>query len=122
MVEQNDRPTSNEDEQKRALDKRLDAIGWALFLIMIGGLLLAPKESVPEGAWLIGVGLIILGVNAVRYVNAIKVSGFWIVVGIIALAAGASDFYGVDLPLFPIMMILIGVSIIIGVLTEKKPS
>ena len=43
-------------------------------------------------------------------------------VGIIALAAGASDFYGVDLPLFPILIILIGVGIIIGVLTEKKPS
>jgi hypothetical protein len=66
---------SNEikDPKKRALSDRLTAIGWALFLIMIGGLLLVPQGRVPETAWLIGVGLIMLGINGLRRLNGIKV-------------------------------------------------
>jgi hypothetical protein len=47
-----------------ALDRRLEGIGWALFLIMIGGLGLVP--SVPQGTWLVGTGLIMLGLNVAR--------------------------------------------------------
>jgi len=94
------------------LDKRLDSIGWALFLIMIGCLWLLPDESVPEGTWLIGMGIIILGLIAVRYLYGIKISGFWFVLGILALLFGISDFFAVDLPVFPILIILFGLSVI----------
>jgi hypothetical protein len=35
------------------LGKRLDEIGWALFLLMMGALWLMPAESVPEQTWII---------------------------------------------------------------------
>jgi hypothetical protein len=91
----------------------LDGIGWALFLIMIGGLWLMPEGTVPEGTWLIGVGLIMLGISVVRSLSGIDVSWFTVVLGVIALASGASDFFGVSLPWFPILLILIGASIIL---------
>ena len=65
-----------QDEAKVALNKRLEAIGWGLFLVMLGGFALVPGDLVNKGLWSIGVGLIMLGLNAARYFNGIKMSGF----------------------------------------------
>ena len=120
MTAQNDKPTSNQSAKKISLDKRLDSIGWGLFLIMIGGLWLIPDERVPEGTWLIGTGLIILGLMGIRFLYGIKISGFWFVLGILALAFGISDIFGLDLPVFAILLILVGASIILKPLLKKK--
>ena len=122
MTKHDDQATSNQDTQKGVLNKRLEAIGWGLFLIMIGGIWLVPDEQVPQGTWLIGAGLIMLGLNGVRYLNGIKMSGFTIVLGILALAAALGGLFGVKLPLFAVLLILIGASIILKPLIEKKQS
>jgi len=67
---------TDQDQSKMHLNKRLEAIAWGLFLIMIGGLWLLPDETVPEGTWLLGVGVIMLGLNGVRNMYGIKMSGF----------------------------------------------
>jgi len=116
----NDSQSGNDQEtRKRSLNKQLEAVGWGLFLIMIGGLWLVPDEMVREGTWLIGAGLIMLGLNAARYYTGVKMSRFSIALGIIALIIGVSDFFGVELPLIPILIILFGASIIWGVLTRE---
>ena len=109
----------NTSVDKLALNKRIEAVGWGLFLIMIGGIALIPDNQVPNGLWLIGAGLIMIGVNVVRYLNQIKMSSFSLVLGIVALIAGLSDFAGVDLPMGPILLILIGASILFRMLVEK---
>jgi hypothetical protein len=111
---------SHQDPQKRALNKRLEEIGWGLFLIIIGGIWLLPDEQVPPGVWLIGAGLIMLGINGARYLNGIKMSGFTIILGALALIAGLGGLVGVKLPFFAILFILIGASIILKPLIEKK--
>jgi hypothetical protein len=58
------------------LDRRLHDIGWGLLLMLTGMIWLVPAERVPEGAWLLGVAAILLGVNVVSYVKHITVSGF----------------------------------------------
>ena len=112
---------SNEKEQKLHLNKKLEAVSWGLFLIMIGGLWLLPDETIPEGTWLIGVGVIMMGLNAARYRYGIKVSGFTVVLSIIALSIGISDIFGVDLPVFPILLILWGLSVVLEPFIKKKP-
>jgi len=111
---------SLEEDRKRALNKRLETIGWGLFLIMLGGIALVPKETVREGVWSIGVGLIMLGLNAARYLNGIKMSGFTLFLGALALFTGIGEFLGVELPVFEILLILIGLNIIIRPLLEKR--
>jgi hypothetical protein len=113
MTAQNAQPPVVEDTFKEALDNRLNAIGWGLFLIMIGGLWLAPEGMIPEGTWLIGTGLIILGLALVRYLNGIEVSWFWIGLGILALGTGVGDLVGLSLPVFPILLIIAGVATIV---------
>ena len=111
--------TPREAEEK-ALNKRLDTIAWACFLIMIGCLGLVPKEQVPEGTWLVGVGIIWLGLNAARYLNRIKMSGGTIVLGIVAIVAGLGDVYGLDLPVLPILLILLGAHLLLTHLHQDR--
>ncbi|HEY9641728.1 MAG TPA: hypothetical protein V6C57_14670 [Coleofasciculaceae cyanobacterium] len=116
----NDQALIHQNTRKNNLNKRLEDIGWALFLIMIGCLLLVPAYQIPPGIWLIGTGLILLGVNAIRYFNSIKVSLFSLVLGIFALAAGLGELLGIKLPLFAIFLILMGVSILLKPFIEKQ--
>jgi hypothetical protein len=111
--------TTNTETRELKIAKRIDAIGWALFFIMIGGIGLIPEEKVPAGIWLIGVGIIMLGNNLFRYLNKIKLVGFTLVLGIIALGLGLVEYYGIEIPVFPIILIIVGVSIILGLLSKK---
>jgi len=98
------------------LDRHLESIGWALFLIMIGGIALI--QTVPQGTWLVGTGLIMLGLNVARYVNGIRPSNFTVVVGILALLLGIGGMTGLDLPFLPVLLILIGADILFKVATR----
>jgi hypothetical protein len=80
--------TTNVDPVKAAVNKRLEAIAWGLFLIMLGGLMFVPKDRVPVGLWSIGVGAIMLGLNVARYLNHIRMSGFTTVLGLISVLGG----------------------------------
>lgn len=110
---------SDRDSQKSTLDKYLEDIGWGLFLIATGCILLVPAQLVPQGTWLIGTGLIMLGLNGVRYFNGIKMHGFTLVLGLLTLLAGLGDLFHLKLPLFAIFVIFIGVSIILKPLLTK---
>jgi len=120
MSAQDSGTTVRKEEDKQALNKRLETIGWGLFLIMLGGVALVPKSMVREGVWSIGVGLIMLGLNAARYLNGIKMSGFTLFLGALALFTGIGDLLGVELPVFEILIILVGLNIIIKPLLEKR--
>ena len=100
-----------EDTRKRDLNKRLETVGWGLFLIMLGGFALV--DGVPEGTWLIGAGLIMLGLNVVRLLVGIRASWFTLVLGTIALLSGLGSVLGVDIPVGPLLIILIGLAIIV---------
>jgi hypothetical protein len=99
------------EARKQELNKRLETVSWGLFLIMLGGL--AFLKDVPEGTWLIGVGVIMLGLNAVRLIAGIRVSWFTLILGTIALLAGLSSVLGVDIPVGPLLIILVGLAIIV---------
>lgn len=121
MNTQRDSYVPDDDVDAAVLNKRLEMIGWGLFLIMIGGLMLVPDQYVPESLWLVGAGLIMLGLNAARYFYHLSLSWFTIVLGLIALASGIGDWLGVDLPVFPILLILIGAHILLKSRFERKP-
>jgi len=91
MSEQTSKPAPVIDPEKAALNKRLEGVFWGLFLIMLGGQWLLRDVNVPTGTWDIGVGLILLGLNAARYFNGLKMSGFTTFLGILALGGGLAQ-------------------------------
>jgi hypothetical protein len=110
---QDNQMSIDENARKAALSRRLEGTGWGVLLITIGTLWLLPAKQVPQGSWLIAVGLIMLGLNAVRYGYALRMSGFSLAVGILALLAGLGEFYGLSLPLFPMALIGVGICLLL---------
>ena len=91
MSEQTPKPTPVIDPEKATLNKRLETAFFGLFLIMLGGQFLVKNVAIPEGIWDVGIGLIFLGLNAARYFNGLKMSGFTTFLGILALVGGLAQ-------------------------------
>lgn len=90
---------------------RFDAAGWALFFIWVGIAWLA-EVSIAVG--LLGVAAITLGMQGVRKISGVPVEWFWILVGLGFAVAGSWQWFDVDKPLAPIVLIAIGVALLIG--------
>lgn len=86
-------PTTANPE-KVALNKRLETTGWGAFLILLGGFALVPDTILSKGWWSIGIGVILLGLNAARYLNGIRMSGFTTFIGLLSLLGGAVQLAG----------------------------
>ncbi len=113
-------PNSMDASSERvALERRFEDIGWGVLLLAIGTIWLVPEEHVPHGSWLIAAGLILLGLNAARFFKGIRMSGFSVVAGVLALIAGLGEFFGIGVPLFPIALIVIGLCSLVKPLLEK---
>jgi hypothetical protein len=91
MSEQTSQPAPVKDPEKAALNKRLETAFWGLFLILLGGQWLMPKSAIPNGVWSIGVGVILLGLNAARYFSHIRMSGFTTFLGVLSLVGGLTE-------------------------------
>jgi len=53
-----------------------------------------PDTTVAAGFWSIGIGLIFLGLNAARYMNGIRMSGFTTFLGILSVIGGIAQLLG----------------------------
>ncbi len=103
---------------KQELNQRLEAISWGLFLIMLGGFALV--RNVPEGTWLLGAGVIMLGLNAVRILVGIRPSWFTIILGTVALLSGLGSVAGVSIPVGPLLIILFGLALIVRAFDRSR--
>jgi hypothetical protein len=120
MTTQTTQPQEAQAAEKAALNKRLEGIGWGLFLIMLGGFALVPHDLIPKGLWSIGVGVIMLGLNAARYLLHIKMSGFTTVLGIIALISGGLELLGRNNLGGPILLIVLGAYLLVKPWFDKQ--
>ena len=111
---------SPEEKEKRALNKQLENAAWGLFLVMLGCLWLVPEERVPQDIWLLGAGVILLGLNVIRYLKGIRPSGFTTFLGVVGVLLGIGGLVRMDLPVFPIVIILIGLAMVGNTLFRRK--
>jgi hypothetical protein len=91
------------------LQKRdFESIAWGAFFLWWGITELIP--SLPKGTGALGIGLILLGLNAARARSGVATSSFSITLGILALALGGLELVGqmlnlpFDLPIFAILL------------------
>jgi len=108
------------DEEKAALNKRLETMGWGCFLVLLGGFMFVPEEIVKGGWWSIGVGLIMLGLNAARYFNGLRMSGFTTFLGIISVIGGVLDLVGMEGIDGAILLIVLGAYLLAKPWFEKR--
>ncbi len=99
-------------ENVRTLNRNLEAMAWGALFIWWGITELFP--FLPHGVGAIGIGLILLGLNAARSSNGVRTSGFSITLGILALVWGGLELAGsllalpFDIPVFAILLIVLG--------------
>ena len=108
------------DPDKAAMNKNFERIAWGAFLIMLGGFMFVPEEIVKGGWWSIGVGLIFLGLNAARYFNGLRMSGFTTFLGIISIAGGILDLVGMEGVNGAVLLIVLGGYVILKPYFEKR--
>jgi hypothetical protein len=98
------------------LPRRIDAIGWGLLFLMSGVLFLIP--GLPEGTWLVGLGLLMLALNATRLFIGLPLDRFGVLIGSGALLAGLCTMAGMEVPVFALLLVAFGLAIIAG---QLKP-
>jgi hypothetical protein len=108
------------DSEKAALNKRLETMAWGAFLVMLGGFMFVPNEIVRGGWWSIGVGLIFLGLNAARYFNGLRMSGFTTFLGILSVAGGILDLAGMEGVNGAVLLLVLGGYLILKPYFEKR--
>ncbi|HEX9091113.1 MAG TPA: hypothetical protein VF831_06470, partial [Anaerolineales bacterium] len=106
--------------EKKAQNKRLESVAWGLFLIMLGGFALVPDNTIPKGVWSIGIGVIMLGLNAARYFKKIRMSGFTTILGILALLGGIAELLGITSLDAALLLIILGAYLIIKPWFDKR--
>src|SRR3990172_3354684 len=106
------------NSEKAALNKNLEQIAWGCFLIMLGGFMFLPQA--PEGLWSIGVGAIMLGLNAARYFNQIRMSGFTTVLGILSVVGGVVQLLGVRNVEGAFLLIILGAYLVLKPWFDKR--
>jgi len=110
----------NVDPEKAALNKNIERVAWGAFLIMLGGFMFVPEEIIKGGWWSIGVGLIFLGLNAARYFNGLRMSGFTTFLGILSVIGGTLDLVGMANINGAVLLIVLGGYIILKPFFEKR--
>ena len=94
MTTQDSKQVNVQNPEKAAMNKRFESVGWGLFLIMLGGFMFIPDTTISKGFWSIGIGLIFLGLNAARYFNGIRMSGFTTFIGLLSIIGGIAQLAG----------------------------
>ncbi len=103
--------------QKSDLDRKLDGLGWGLFFIWIGTVMLMDLGA---GVALLGIGVITLGVQATRKFWDLKIESFWVVMGLVFFLSGIWSLFESKLPLVPILLIVVGLVVLVMTFRRKR--
>lgn len=102
-----------------ALDRRIDATGWGLFLVWVGVALLA---HVGWGVGLLGAALITLGAQAWRSRRGLEVDRFALVIGTLLAVSGVANLLDRRIDLLPVVLILAGAALLASAWRRRRPA
>jgi hypothetical protein len=105
-----------EATQKGDLAHKLSGVGWALFFIWIG---LSFLLNFGAAISLLGIGVIILGIQSIRKFMNLDYEKFWLVIGSLFLLGGLGRVLEVKIPIIPIVLILAGIIMLYSMFKKK---
>ena len=113
-------------DEIKTLNQRYEIVAWGALFILLGTINLIP--GVPSGTGMLGMGIILLGLNLARYLSKIPTNGFTITLGVIAAVLGGALYLlhsllriqQFELPFFPVLLVVIGVIFLVRSATGMK--
>ncbi|MFI5181492.1 MAG: hypothetical protein ACHQPI_08890 [Thermoanaerobaculia bacterium] len=102
------------------MNRRYSLAGWGALLVWIGAVSILPGSRSPFGLGLLGIGVILLGIQAARrLIHEFPVNGTDITLGLIALSLGAAELF--QSPMFiPFGLIAFGAILLIRSALARK--
>jgi hypothetical protein len=97
-------------------EQKLDSIGWGLFFIWIGVALFLGFQLQTS---LVGIGVIILGMQIVRKYFKFKFEMFYVIAGICLIIFNLLKISDINIPIIPIALIVIGCFFIFTSIKKK---
>ena len=107
----------------QTMHRNFETIAWSMFFIWWG---VTELFNFPAGIDAVGIGLILLGLNAARSLNGIPTSGLTITLGILALVWGGLELaqsvlaLPFEMPVFAILLIVLGVILLARELQSRN--
>jgi hypothetical protein len=112
-------------DNTKALNRKYELMAWGVFFLWWG---IIEFKFLPHGTGDFGIGLIFLGLNAIRFLKGIPTSGWTIALGILMLADGILELAGsvlnlpFKLPIFAILLIVLGMILVAHELLKVRKS
>ncbi len=97
-------------------NRTFEGLAWGAFFIWWG--LTELFQALPQGTGVFGFGLILIGLNAARFLSGMPTSGTTLTLGILALVWGGLELVGFffslpfDLPVFAVLLIVLGLIVL----------
>ncbi len=110
-------------DNTKKLNHKYEIIAWGVFFLWWG---ITELKFLPHGTGDIGIGIILLGLNAVRSLRGIPASGWTIGLGIFMLADGLLELAGTvlnlpfKLPIFAILLIVLGMILVVREILKQR--
>lgn len=99
----------------------MTTVAWGFFFILVGGAwMYGQVYRIDTGTIIaIGVGLILIGLNAARATMGGQVGKFSLAIGILALLIGLGRFLGIPIDIVPLIIVLIGLFILAEAIVRR---
>lgn len=97
--------------------KKLDAAGWGLFFLWVGTAMLM------DVGWnwsILGIGLIVMGVQFALLAGGYKVDIFMLALGTLLIGSAALDAASLNWTIFPLALVVFGAVILLSVFASAK--
>ena len=125
METENTEEKELKEEDIKSLNARYDTFAWGIFFILVGILTIVPGHHGDE--ILLGIGIILLGLNIMRHIKRIPTSGMTIIIGvaafiysILSLLRRTINIPRFDVDIFPVLLIGTGILFVVNSIKRKK--
>lgn len=96
------------DEDKDPIAQKYSHIGWGIFLILAGAVMILPHALVPEGFLWIAAGTILIVYRSAVTQRGGEASFGLLVAGVFFVGIGLSELIDFDIDIIPILLIIGG--------------